>query len=104
MDSIVTQDTAFRYFAWLLYLGLVLIIGSILYNRFFHSLARFPGPFAASFSNIWKTYYAAIGDYEHVLLALHREHGRIIRIGPNHINVSDASAVKTIYGSGRQFK
>ncbi|KAK5999292.1 hypothetical protein QM012_005617 [Aureobasidium pullulans] len=47
---------------------------------------------------------ALLSDYEHVLLALHRKHGKIVRIGPNHINISDASAVKTVYGSGRNFK
>lgn len=85
---------------------LVIVYGFIqaLYNRYFHPLARFPGPLLASFTNFWKVYQVAAGNYEDVLLDLHRRHGKIVRIGPNHLDVSDSSAVKTIYGSGRHFK
>lgn len=104
VDSLASQDMAAQYLVRLLYLSSLLIVGRIVYTRLFHPLARFPGPFIASFSNVWKTYHVAIGDYEHVLLALHRQHGKIVRVGPHHLDFSDTSAVKTIYGSGRQFK
>ena len=76
---------------------------SIAYYRCFHQLSRFPGPFLASFTNLWKVYHVYVGDLEHVLLSVHRKHGKIVRIGPNHLDFSDASAVKSIYGSGRAF-
>ncbi|KAK0105970.1 hypothetical protein ONS95_004479 [Cadophora gregata] len=79
------------------------ITASVIHARFFHRLAPFPGPFSASFTNLWKVYHVYVGDLEHVLLEAHRKHGKIVRIGPNHLDFSDASAVKAIYGSGRAF-
>jgi hypothetical protein len=76
----------------------------IVYFAFFHALSKFPGPFLASFTNLWKTYQVARGDYEGVLLRLHQKHGKIVRIGPNHLDISDAQAVKAIFGSGRTFQ
>ncbi|KAF2768649.1 cytochrome P450, partial [Teratosphaeria nubilosa] len=63
-----------------------------------------PGPFLASSTNFWKVYQVSNGNYEDVLLDLHRQHGKIVRTGPNHLDVSDATAIMTIYGSGREFK
>jgi hypothetical protein len=74
-----------------------------IYYRFGHSLSRFPGPFAASLTNLWKVYHIYRGDFEHTLLNAHRKYGKIVRIGPNHLDVSDVSAVKSIYGTGRDF-
>lgn len=104
IDSVTSQGAPAQYLAVPLMLVFLVITAFVLYNQSFHPLARFPGPFVASFSNIWKTYHVAVGDYEHVLLALHRKYGKFVRVGPNHIDISDASAVKTIYGAGRTFK
>jgi len=75
----------------------------IVYDRFFHPLAKFPGPFIASSTNLWKAYQVIYGNYEGVLLDLHRKYGKIVRIGPNHLDVSEPTVVKTIYGGGRTF-
>jgi len=74
------------------------------YGCFFHPLSKFPGPRVAAFTNLWKTYQVAAGDFEGVLLRLHQKHGKIVRIGPNHLDISDAQAVKVIFGSGRTFQ
>ena len=74
-----------------------------IYYRFWHSLSRFPGPFVASLTNLWKVYHIYRGDFEYVLLDAHRKYGKIVRIGPNHLDISDVSAVKGIYGTGRDF-
>lgn len=76
----------------------------VLYHLFFHRLSKFPGPFLASFTNLWKIYHVVVGDYERALLNLHRKYGQIVRIGPNHLDVSDSQAVKAIFGSGRTFQ
>jgi len=113
--SVFPQDSnkTVTIHAWhLLYLGwptcsfvalCLWITASVIHARFFHRLALFPGPFSASFTNLWKVYHVYVGDLEHVLLEAHRKHGKIVRIGPNHLDFSDASAVKAIYGSGRAF-
>lgn len=91
-------------------IAFVLLVASIgysvlytIYYRFGHSLASFPGPFTASLTNLWKVYHIYRGDFEHVLLDVHRKYGKIVRIGPSHLDVSDVSAVKAIYGAGRDF-
>lgn len=81
----------------------VFVVFYLTYYRVLHSLSHFPGPFTASFTNFWKVYHVYRGDFEQVLLGAHRKYGKIVRIGPNHLDVSDASAVKSIYGTGRDF-
>ncbi|KAH7077544.1 cytochrome P450 [Paraphoma chrysanthemicola] len=78
-------------------------VSFIFYYRFCHGLRRFSGPFYASFTNLWKAYHTYRGDFEHVLLDCHRKYGKVVRVGPNHLNISDAQAVKVIYGTGRAF-
>ena len=84
-------------------LGLCVLSSIVYYDRF-HPLAKFDGPFIASFTNLWKVYHVYVGDLEHVLLEAHRRYGKVVRIGPNHLDVSDAAAVKQVYGSGRAFQ
>lgn len=36
---------------------LVLAVGYIIYLRYFHPLAKYPGPFWASVTNFWKAYH-----------------------------------------------
>lgn len=82
----------------------LLLFGYVLYYRYLHPLAGYPGPFLASLTGFWKAYRVGVGDFEKALLALHQKHGKIIRIGPDHLDISDASAVKTIYGAGKSFR
>ncbi len=100
----ISQHRLLFYIPILLLLAsAVYITFTIIYNRFFHSLSKFPGPFTASFTNAWKQYHVAAGNLEHVILDSHRKYGKIVRIGPNHLDISDGPAVKGIYGSGRDF-
>lgn len=38
------------------------------------------------------------------MIALHEEHGPIVRNGPNEVSIADLSAIKTIYGAGTKFR
>lgn len=38
------------------------------------------------------------------MVDLHRQHGKLIRIGPNELSVADPSAIKKIYGHGTKFR
>lgn len=79
------------------------VCGYVIYQRFLHPLSRYPGPLLASLSNVWKAYHVYQGDLEYAILKLHQEHGKIVRIGPNHLDISDAAAVKDIYLTGKSF-
>lgn len=34
-----------------------------------------------------------------VMTELHNKHGKLVRIGPNEVSVSDLAAIKSIYGT-----
>lgn len=66
-------------------------------------LRSIPGPFWARFSNLWYFNRLRKGRFEHENIALHQEYGPIVRLGPNHYSISDATSVKKIYGPGSKF-
>lgn len=54
----------------------------LIYRGFFHSLRRFPGPFAARYTSFWAVWKSGVNCrfHEH-LTELHRKHGDFVRIG-----------------------
>lgn len=81
-----------------------ILLAHVVYQRFFHPLAQVPGPFLASISRLWITRESYRGDYHRTLISLHNRHGRLVRIAPNELSVSDPTAIKTIYGAGSKFE
>ncbi|BCS20834.1 cytochrome P450 [Aspergillus puulaauensis] len=68
----------------------------IIYTRWFHPLARFPGPFWASVSRVWTVLHFLPGDAEKTQRKLHEKYGPVVRIAPNELVTSDPQAVKTL--------
>lgn len=65
------------------------ISAQVVYYRLFHSLANIPGPFLASFSRLWLL-IQTLGGQQHIShLKVHEKYGPIVRVGPNHILLSD---------------
>jgi hypothetical protein len=62
-----------------------------------------PGPFFASFTNLWRLIDVHRGRADLTLRALHEKHGPLVRVGPNCISVADPAEIKTIYGITRLF-
>ncbi|PNS18959.1 Isotrichodermin C-15 hydroxylase [Sphaceloma murrayae] len=81
----------------------LLIVGYVVSQRYLHRLSRYPGPFLASLSPLWKLWHVKVGDYEQVLIDLHRRHGVFVRVGPNHLDVSHPEAIKDIFNTGKSF-
>ena len=79
-------------------LGLLLIC-YIVYQRYYSPLARFPGPFLASFTNLWKLWTLRTGRYDRVILELHQQLGDFVRIGPNEVVIAQPDAIKQIYNT-----
>lgn len=75
----------------------------VVYQRFFHPLAKVPGPFWASLTRLWITKHSWDGDMHRVMIDLHDKHGDLVRTGPNEVSTSDPTAIKTIYGAGTRF-
>jgi len=80
---------------------LVFFIGYIVYQRYFHPLARFPGPFLGSVTNFLKVYHLYTGNMPQIMLDLHQKYGPVVRIGPNDLDFIEADAVAPIFKSGR---
>lgn len=102
VDILPLQPGSLPWFLSIASIGLALAY--TIYQRSFHPLASIPGPFWASLSRLWMTKHSWGGDMNTTMIALHRQHGNLVRTGPNEVSVSDRAAIKTIYGAGTKFR
>ncbi|KAF3397743.1 Cytochrome P450 monooxygenase mpaDE [Penicillium rolfsii] len=75
-------------------LGVFLVFQIIRVER---RLSTIPGPFIARFTDYWKVYHLLKGDWGETLHWWHQHHGSLIRTGPRHISVGDATEVPRVY-------
>ncbi|QRW24239.1 cytochrome P450 family protein [Rhizoctonia solani] len=61
---------------------------------------RFPGPPLAGFTNWWMYRVVRAGNHSEIVKQLHAKYGTFVRLGPNHISISDPDALETVYGHG----
>ncbi|AEO69867.1 uncharacterized protein THITE_2120621 [Thermothielavioides terrestris NRRL 8126] len=83
---------------------LVILTSYVAYQRLLSPFAGIPGPFWASLSRLWLTWHARKGDLHTVMMRLHEKHGKLVRIAPSEVSISDLNAIKTIYGAGSKFR
>jgi cytochrome P450 len=79
----------------------------IIYNSFFHPLAKYPGPWYLAISDVFYARMIVGGHVHTTMLQLHENYGEIVRIAPNDLSFTGAGAWKDIYGhrsSGGQFR
>lgn len=69
----------------------------IFYQRSLHPLARFPGPFLASLTDLWQVYQFMTLKQPYYLTELHGKYGSIVRYGPDKLSLIDEEAVPLIY-------
>lgn len=79
------------------------IISYIIYQRYFHPLAKYPGPFLASLTDLWQVHQFITLKQPYNLTKLHEKHGSIVRYGPDKLSITDEEAIKLIYQSGAKF-
>ncbi|KAK4539376.1 hypothetical protein LTR36_011006 [Oleoguttula mirabilis] len=82
------------------------LLGSLsyaVYLRVFHPLAKVPGPLLASLTRLWLVYQSRTLKRHLIELQLHRKYGRVVRVSPNEIIISDPEYVKMIYGANSPF-
>lgn len=92
-QDIFTQ--AALYWPALLVLSL---LAFFLNNKFYKGLNKYPGHWAAGYTNWWRFYDVSKRSPEWTHIRLHRKHGDIVRLGPNVLSVADPKALKIIYG------
>lgn len=81
----------------------VLIVSGLIFlqlarTKYRDGLRQIPGPFLASFSNLWKLNAAWHQNMHRENLRVHEDYGDIVRIGPNHVSLADPQSMRTIYG------
>jgi len=75
----------------------------LLTNRFRRGLGDIPGPTLAKWTKLWRVHNVWKGDHQTTAIDLHRKHGKLVRIGPNHVSVNDPDAIQVIYGLNKGF-
>ncbi|KAH8801441.1 cytochrome P450 [Xylogone sp. PMI_703] len=73
------------------------------YSYFFHPYSDLPGPFWAKISRFWLVVQVLKGNIDKKQRELHRKYGKIVRIAPNEVSVSDPEAVRVIYSVNSGF-
>ena len=77
-----------------------LLLSYILYYKFLHRLARFPGPLICSLTNLWKLRAVVTDRMPNEILKLHEKYGPVVRIGPNDLSFNAPEAIADIYKQG----
>ncbi|EXK27496.1 hypothetical protein FOXG_17521 [Fusarium oxysporum f. sp. lycopersici 4287] len=78
-------------------------LASLVHGCLFSTLKSIPGPFLARLTDVWYLWHLCKGHFETDNLALHREHGPVVRYGPRRYSINDPAAVKAIYGLEKAF-
>lgn len=78
--------------------GLIYQVWKVVYNLYFHPLARFPGPKLAAVSKLPSVYNIIKGNSHKWSDSLHRQYGDVVRIGPDSLSYCNSAAWKEIYG------
>ncbi|KAK4109835.1 cytochrome P450 [Canariomyces notabilis] len=100
--SLLATAVAFATEHWLPLLIATIVIRA-LYKRYASPLRKYPGPFLASVSRLWKVKSTASGRTHLEHIALHRKYGPIVRIAPNEVSVSSPEAARTLLSAGKRF-
>lgn len=86
------------------FLVISVVFGAYLVANYFNrGLNKYPGPVLAGLTDWWRfvDVYGRRPEITHI--KLHREHGDIVRLGPNSLSFADPKAIKQIYGLNKGF-
>ncbi|KAJ3543133.1 hypothetical protein NM208_g3730 [Fusarium decemcellulare] len=66
-------------------------------NLVFSPLRQYPGPKLAALTKWWDVYHTIKRDKFKVVHELHRKHGPVVRVGPNHVSFSSPTTFRQVY-------
>ncbi|EOO00667.1 putative pisatin demethylase protein [Phaeoacremonium minimum UCRPA7] len=75
----------------------------LLYKRYASPLRKYPGPWLASVSRLWKVLSTASTRTHLDHIALHKKYGPIVRIAPDEVSVSSPEAARLLLSAGKRF-
>ncbi|WPG98294.1 Hypothetical protein R9X50_00108200 [Acrodontium crateriforme] len=76
----------------------VTLVTRLLTNKYQKGLNKYPGSKFAALTNLWRFIDALKRSPERTHVALHRQYGDVVRLGPNVLSFADPKAIKVIYG------
>ncbi|KAJ2903204.1 benzoate 4-monooxygenase cytochrome P450 [Zalerion maritima] len=71
---------------------------SVIYNLYFHPLARYPGPLLAKISPVYSIWGLFRGRWPFDVHQLHLKYGPVLRLMPNELAFTDPEGWRDIYG------
>ncbi|KAE8359468.1 cytochrome P450 [Aspergillus caelatus] len=77
-----------------------LVVGYVVYQRYLHPLARYPGPFLASIKDLGQVHQFLSLQQPYHLTTIHERYGPIVRYGPDKLSITHESAIPIIYQKG----
>ncbi|EAU31616.1 predicted protein [Aspergillus terreus NIH2624] len=95
-DTVVCVWQQIQLHPW--WTALTILLTRLVLTRYRDGLRQVPGPFVASFSNLWKLRAVWKKNMHRENVRVHEDYGPIVRIGPNHVSVADAPSMRAIYG------
>ena len=87
-------------FLLLAFTSVVLASLYVVYQRTWHPLAGYPGPFWASITDFWGARAFWSGQHPYILTELHAKYGPVVRFGPNRLSFTSPDVVNTIFVKG----
>ncbi|KAM5343984.1 hypothetical protein ACJ41O_012521 [Fusarium nematophilum] len=72
----------------------------VIYQRCFHPLAGYPGPFLASVTDLWQVHQYLSLNQPYNLTELHEKYGEFVRYGPDKLSITAEEAIPLIYQKG----
>lgn len=90
----------------MIYLGIALLVSYLIASlrvAFRKGLRQLPGPIGARFSGLYRFSMVLTGKAPLEYRKLHQQYGPIVRVGPNHVSISDPAAIPQMYGIGSNF-
>ncbi|KAH7403136.1 cytochrome P450 monooxygenase-like protein [Cadophora sp. MPI-SDFR-AT-0126] len=88
-----------RVFTAAVVFGLLYIFSKVIYNVYFHPLAKFPGPKWAAASNLFYVFGWTGGRWAFIVEDLHKKYGPVVRFAPNDLDFSTVDSYQDIYGT-----
>lgn len=89
-DSALPSLALFTFF-----LGVTFVIVQRLHS--YWRLSHVPGPFLAKLTNLWRFKAQKSKRWSERLIHLHEQYGELVRLGPNHVSVSDPDGISIVY-------
>lgn len=87
--------------------AVIAVLTASLFLRVLNNYSRLrsiPGPVSAGVSGLWQQYAQRSPVYDRNLGELHQQYGRVVRIEPNAVSLSDPGAILQMYDRNIRLK